>query len=153
MPIFNETRRIYDKPKGKGISRCPHPSCRATSPLVRRANEHELQSISDDIRNLAGANEIQICGYCSRPLVGRCVGTDPHSFVLIGSQFPAYNLRVGFYCALLATTEVALTLLTLAELLCPLTHFDRLRVSGAHVTHRWWAALVACYDKSAPVNS
>ena len=84
MPIFNETRHIYEKPKGKGISRCPHPSCRATSPLVRRANEHELQSISDDIRDLAGINEIQICVYCAG-LWWEEVRPDPHSFVLIFS--------------------------------------------------------------------
>lgn len=84
MPIFNETRRIYDKPKGKGISQCPHTSCRATNPPVRKAMEHELQSISDDIRNKAGANEIQICGYCDG-LWWEEAGPDLPSFVIIFS--------------------------------------------------------------------
>ena len=84
MPIFKETRRVYGKPKGKGISRCPHPSCGATSPHIRRANEHELQSISDDIRDLAGINEIQICVYCAG-LWWEEVRPDQHSFVLIFS--------------------------------------------------------------------
>ena len=85
MPIFKETRRVYGKPKGKGISRCPHPSCGATSPHIRRANEHELQSISGDIRDAAGTNEIQICGYCGG-LWWEEVEPDPHSFVLLVSR-------------------------------------------------------------------
>ena len=85
MPIFEEPRRVYGKPKGKGMSRCPYASCSATSPPVRNAMEHELQSISDDIRNKAGANEIQICGYCSG-LWWEDAGTVPPSFVLLGSR-------------------------------------------------------------------
>ena len=84
MPIFNEIRHIYGKPKGKGMSQCPHPSCGATRPPVRRANEHELQSISDDIRNKAGTNEIQVCVYCAG-LWWEEVEPDLHSFVLIFS--------------------------------------------------------------------
>ena len=85
MPTFDVTTRVYGKPKWKGKSRCPHPSCGAMSPPVRRAVEHELQSISDDIRNSAGINEIQICGYCGG-LWWEDAGTDPPSFVLIRSN-------------------------------------------------------------------
>ena len=85
MPTFEETRRVYGKPEWKGMSQCPHTSCRATNPPVRKAMEHELQSISDDIRNLAKTNEIQICGYCSG-LWWEDAGTVPPSFVLLGSR-------------------------------------------------------------------
>ena len=74
----------------------------------------------------------------------------PASFYL--ALVLAYSLRVGFI-AHFSYDRGGSGVLTLVELLCPLTHFDRLRVSGAHVTHRWWAALVACYDGNAPVNS
>ena len=85
MPTFEETRRVYGKPKWKGMSRCPHPSCGATSPPVRRAVEHELQNISADIRSKAGTNEIQICGYCGG-LWWEEIRPDPPSFVLIVSS-------------------------------------------------------------------
>ena len=83
MPMFEEPRYIYGMSSGRVSPGCAYAICKAGSPSVRRAVEHELHMISDDNRSKAGSNEIRICGYCGG-LWWEEVRQNLHSFALLG---------------------------------------------------------------------